>query len=618
MASGPVPPPYSPGPPPVVLEPVAELSTRLRPPQVLLTVGVVLLVAAGLAGPALVGAGPARTGVLLLAAAAAGASAWAGGAGLRSTEEACAAAAAALALTGAAGDRTAGAGPAPLLLLAVVLLAVRLLRPEPLTWPLAAWVALQVAALRSLDLVAAGTPRTALLLAAALTGLGLTVVARPALARVALVTAAPWWVAGVAGGLVTAATADGADRWGSAALTVAVAAALLPVRLVRAVDSLLGPPRAVPVLAGLVAGGAVGAALSTDGVLALPAAGELGVLVVSAAAATLTGWRRGLLLPAAGAAGGVLVVLAVVQLAADARWASLVVLLLLTALPAAWVAAVRRDERPTAAPTALGCLAAAALLAVLAGLLPPGGCAAALTALYAASLATRPRSAADVRGPTGAVGAVSAAAALVVLAGHGAWGQLAAHLAVQGTLTWAWGLHRGRSAEADADAGAAAEAGSCRRIGAAEVVAAAWTCAALAGSAVVESWTLPAAAGLLLAAGPRLLDGREPSWPTWGPGLLTAAVPSTVAAVVQPGALRPVLVLAVAAGVVALPGRMALRAPLVTAAATAVALAVGLAVAVLPLPVAGVLVVGGALLALGARRESRAVAGLGARLSELR
>ncbi|SDC69194.1 hypothetical protein SAMN05660690_2149 [Geodermatophilus telluris] len=632
MASAPVPPLPYPGPPPVVLDasPVPALPAGLRPPQVLLAVGVVLLVAAGVAGPALVGAGPARTGVLALAAGAAVASVWAGRAGLNSTEEACAAAAAALALTGAStGDRPLDGGPLPPLLLAAALLVLRRVRAEPLTWPLAAWVAFQVAALRSLDLAAAGLPRSALLLAVALTGLGTTVVARRTLARVALVTAAPWWGAGVAGGLATAATGAGAERWAAAALVVVVAAALLPVRLVEAVESLVGPPRLVPVLAGLTAGGAVGAALSTDGVLALPAAGELGVLLVSVAAARLTGWRRGVLLPAAEAAGGVLVVLAVVQLVAGARWAALVVLLLLTALPAAWVAAVRRDERPTAAPTALGCLAAAALLAVPAGLLPPGGCAAALTALYAASLAVRPGTAADVRGPTGAVGAVCAAAALVVLAADRSWGQLAAHLAVQGALTWAWGLHLDRSAgdgdtvgedtvgedTGEADTG---EADTCRKVGAAEGVAAAWTCAALAGSTVVEAWTLPAAAGLLLAAGPRLLDEREPSWPTWGPGLLTAAVPSTVAAVVLPGALRPVLVLGAAAVVLALAGREALRAPLVTAAATAVALAVGLAVAELPLPVAGVLVVGGGLLALGALRESRPVAGFGARLSEMR
>ncbi|WP_448638928.1 SCO7613 C-terminal domain-containing membrane protein [Geodermatophilus sp. URMC 63] len=606
MAAAPVPPLPYPGPaaPP---DPVA----RLRPPQVLLAVGVVLLVAAGVAGPVLVG-GAARTGVLLLAAPVAAASAWAGRAGLRSTEEACAAAAAALALTGAAvGDRLLGGGPVPPLVLAAVLVGLRVLLPRPLSWSLAAWVAVQVAALRSLDLLASGVPRAGLLLAVATAGLGLTLAARETLARIALVTTAPWWVAGVAGGLGAAATADGPVRWVPAVLTVTAAAALLPVRLDRAVQSLLGPPRVVPVLAGLVAGAAVAAALSTGGPVALLLAGELGVLVVAVAAATLTGWRRGLLLPAAGAAGGTLVVLAVAQLVAAARWPALVLLLVLTALPAAGVALVRRDERPTAAPTAVGCLAAAALLAVPAGLLGPAASAAALTALFAATLAARPGMAADVRGPTGAVGAGCAAAALVVLAVDSAWGQLALHLAVHGLLTLGWAALLSRQ-----PGPAARHEAAARRVGAADVVAAAWTCAALAGATTVEAWSLPAAAGLLLAAGPRL--SRGPSWSAWGPGLVVAATPSTVAAVVQPGALRPVLVLALAAAGMALAARAAVRAPLVVGAATAVALALGLVLVELPLPLAGVLVVGTALLALGARRESRPVAGFGARLSELR
>jgi hypothetical protein len=140
--------------------------------------------------------------------------------------------------------------------------------------------------------------------------------------------------------------------------------------------------------------------------------------------------------------------------------------------------------------------------------------------------------------------------------------------------------------------------------------------AALEEASVLEAWTLPAAAGLLLAAGPRLLHG--PSWPAWGPGLVVASAPSTVAAVLQPGALRPVLVLAAAAAAMALGGRKAVRAPLVTGAVTAVTLAVGLAVAALPRPLASALVVGVVLLAVGARRELRPVAGFGARLSDLR
>jgi hypothetical protein len=611
-----VPPlPYA-GPPAPTTAPGAgttgsPLPSRLRAPQVLLGVGVVLLVAVGLAGPSLAG-GPARVGVLVLALLAASASALAARARLRSTEEACAAAAAALALTGAAaGDRPLDGDVVPALLAAAVLASLRVLFPRPLSWPLGAWVAVQVAALRALQLLPAGVPRAALLLGVALAGLLLTLVARPALARTVLVTTAPWCVAGVVTGIAAAATADGPARWAAAGLTVAVAAVLLPVRLVRALGPLLGPPRVVPVLAGLVAGGAVGAALSTGDPVSLPLAGELGVLLVSVAATVLGGWRRGLLLPAATAAGSTLVVLAVVQLAAAARWGSLVVLLLLTALPVAGVALLRRDERPTALPTSVGCLAAAALLAVPAGLLPPGAAAVALTGLYAVTLTGRPAMAPDVRRPTGAVGAVCAGSALAVLAVDAAWAQLAGHLAAQGVLTCGWAALLARTPDRGGDEGTAAW-----RTGAAELVAAAWTAAALAGASTIEAWTLPAAAGLLLAAGPRLVDG--PSWPAWGPGLLVAAVPSTVAAVALPGALRPVLVLLAAAVAMALGARTAVRAPLLTGAATAVALAAGLALVVLPLPLTGALAVGAALLGLGARRELRPVAGFGARVSEMR
>ncbi|SFT53428.1 hypothetical protein SAMN05660657_01418 [Geodermatophilus amargosae] len=612
MTSAPVPPLPYPGPavPAVDPAPLPSLPARIRPPQVLLSVGVVLLVAVALAGPSLAG-DVARIGVLLVAGVAGCASAWAARAGLRDTEEACAAAAAALALTSAAtGDPPLGGGPLPALVLAGVLVSLRVLLPCPLSWPLGTWAALQVAALRSLELVSAGVPRTVLLLTVALTGLAVTLLTRRALARVVLLTTAPWLLAGVVGGLLTAATAEGPARWLSAGLTVATAAALLPVRLDRAVEPLLGPPRLVPVVAGVVAGSAVGAALSTGGPVSLPLAGWLGVLLASTAAALLTGWRRGLLLPAASAAGIVLVVLAVAQLVAAARWPALVTLLVLSALPAAGVAAVRRDERPDAVPAAGGCLAAAALLSVPAGLLSPGASAAVLTGLFAVTLAARRGMAADLRAPTGTVGAVCAGAALVVLALDAAWGQLTLHLAVQGLLSCGWGavLARGRDDSP--------ETAAAWRTGAAELGAAGWTAAALAGTTLVEAWSLPAAAALLVAAGPRLLDG--PSWPAWGPGLVAAAAPSTVAAVLQPGALRPVLVLLAAAAVMALGARTSVRAPLLTGAVTAVTLTAGLVVEALPLPLAGALVVGTGLLALGARHELRPIAGFGARLAEMR
>ena len=53
-------------------------------------------------------------------------------------------------------------------------------------------------------------------------------------------------------------------------------------------------------------------------------------------------------------------------------------------------------------------------------------------------------------------------------------------------------------------------------------------------------------------------------------------------------------------------------------AGTALALALGLTVRALPWPVATALVVGGVLLAVGARRERRPVAGFAVRLADLR
>ena len=64
--------------------------------------------------------------------------------------------------------------------------------------------------------------------------------------------------------------------------------------------------------------------------------------------------------------------------------------------------------------------------------------------------------------------------------------------------------------------------------------------------------------------------------------------------------------------------RRALRAPLQIGAGTALVLALGLSVRALPWPVATALVVGGVLLAVGARRERRPVAGFATRLADLR
>ncbi|SNS21994.1 hypothetical protein SAMN06893096_102562 [Geodermatophilus pulveris] len=584
-----------------------------RPPQLLLVVGAVLVVSAGGTAAALSGGGSARLLLLPLAAASAGASAWGSRARLRATEETLAASAVALAVLGTdSGTPLLRGSVVPPLLLAAVFLALARLLPRPATWPLAAWLAGQLAALRLLPGVEDGAARTAWLLAVALAGLGVAIGARRVVARVALVTTAPWWVAGVLGAVATAWSAGAPARWASAALTVAVALELVAARQVRRLEPLLGPPRAVPLLAGTVSGAALCGALGEPGPGAVLLAGYTGVLLAAFSAALLTGWVRGLLLPAALAAGGTLVVLSAGQLVAGRRWVELVLLLLLTALPCVLVAALRRDDRPVAVPSAVGCLAGAALVATATGLLPPGAAAVCLGLLYAASLAVGLVLDRDTRRATVVTGAVCAALAAVLLVLARDRGALAVQLAGQGLLSSAWGWHVWHTRDPEAPI----EGSPAWRAGAAQLVLAAWTTTALAGWSVVEAWSLPAALGLLLAAGPQL--GGGPSWPAWGPGLVVAAVPSVVWAVVAPGSTRPVLVLLVAGAVMGAAAWRAVRAPLLVAAWTAVALALGLALVALPLPVAGALGVGVVLLAVGARRERYPVAGFGARLAEMR
>jgi hypothetical protein len=590
------------------------LPYRARPSLLLLVVGAVLVVSAGGAAAAVYGGGSARVLLLALAAAAAGASAWGSHVRLRATEETLAAAAVALAVLGADAGAPLLRGPVPplLVLAGVFLVLTRVLR-RPATWPLAAWLAGQLAALRALEGAEPGLVRTAGVLTVALVGLGVALGARRLVARVVLVTSAPWWVAGVVSAAGTAWTADAGARWTAAALTVAAALELLAVRLDRALEPLLGPPRAVPVLAGAVSGATLGGALGAPGPGAALLAGYTGVLLAAAAAALLTGWVRGLFLPVALAAGGTLVVLSVGRLVAGSRWLELVMLLLLTALPCVLVAALRRDDRPVAAPAAVGCLAGAALVAAASGLVGVGTAAGSLGVLYAASLAAGLLLDPPTRRATVVTGAVCAALAVVLLVVARDRGALAVQLAAQGLATCAWGWHVWRT---PGPRNGRPEGSPAWRAGAAQLVVAAWTAAALADWSQIEAYTLPAALGLLLAAGPRLADG--PSWPAWGPGLLVAAVPSVVAAVVAPGSARPVLVLLVAAAVMGVAAWRAVRAPLLVAAWTAVALAVGLAAVELPLPVTVALVVGVALLAVGARRERRPVAGFGARVAEMR
>ncbi len=597
----------------VAHRPAPPLPSRVRPPQVLLGVGAVLLVSAGAAVVASSGGTGARLLVLALAAVAAGFAVRADRHRLRSSAETLAASAAALALAGSdLGSPASSGNPLPPLALAGAFLALRLLSPVPAAWPLAAWASAQLAALRSLG----GVPdalTTELFLGISLVGLGVALWARPLVARLTLLTTAPWFAAGVLAGSREAWTAGPAERWAATVLVVAAAAGLLLARLRQPLDVLLGPPRLVPVAAGAMAAVAVTGAGSAGGPVAVAVGGFVGVLVAATAAAELSGWRRGLLLPVALAAGVLLAVLSVLRLLDGRHWSEIALLLLLTAAPTVWVGASRRDDRPVAAPTAVGCLAAAALFGLPDGWAPPALVAVLLTGLFVVSLAIAARLERESRRATAAAAAGCAAAAAVLLAGDGQPGQLAMHLAVQGAVTLAWAWWSGRPGTAPAED---AEPAAAWRVGAAELVVAAWIAAGLAGAGAVEAYSLPAALGLLAANGRGLV--RDRSWSAWGPGLLVAAVPSALLAVLRPDVPRAVVVLALAAVVLVAGARAGRRAPLVVGAWTALGVGLGLAVRALPWPVATALVVGGVLLAIGMRRERRPVAGFATRLADLR
>jgi hypothetical protein len=590
------------------------LPYRTRPPQVLLGVGAALLVSAGGAVASAYGGGPVRLLLLALAAATTCFSLRAARTGLRSSEETFAASTVGLALAGTdLGGPLYGAAPGSAAALAVGFLVLHRVASSTVTWPLAAWGAGQLAVLRGLDAVPGGL-HTGTFLCVASVGLGMSLFGRPFVARVALVTTAPWWLAAVVGGSASAWADSGAERWLSAGLMIAAAAGLLLARLRAELDPLLGPPVAVPVVAGIVAGAAVTGAFSSLGTLAMTLTGYAGVLIANTAAGTLTGRQRGLFLPVALAAGVVMVLLCIGQLVGTERWPELALLLVLTAAPTVHVAARRPDDRPVALPVAIGCLAGAVLLALPDGLLGPVAAAVLLTVLYAATMTVGAGLDDSSRRATARAAAFCAVAAAVLLRAEGERTAFAAVLAVQGafTLTWAWRTTGSRTAGRPSDPTSV----PAWRAGAVQLVLACWFFFAAAGLAAVEWYSLPAAGGLLIAAGPRLADG--PSWPAWGPGLLVAALPSAVLAVTTSDGGRAAGVLVVAAAVLVAGARTGVRAPLMVGAGTALALALGFTVRALPWPLATALVVGAALLALGMRRERRPVAGFGARLADLR
>ena len=85
--------------------------------------------------------------------------------------------------------------------------------PTTAAWPLVSWAAAQLAVLRALDCVPDAV-HTELYLSVAIVGLGIALYGRRVVGRVALLTTAPWWLAGVVGGS-SSAWADDRGRSGS-------------------------------------------------------------------------------------------------------------------------------------------------------------------------------------------------------------------------------------------------------------------------------------------------------------------------------------------------------------------------------------------------------------------
>jgi hypothetical protein len=601
-----------------------SLLNRSRPPQVLLGVGAVLVVSGVAAAASAGGGGPVRAGLFALAVAAGSCSVvLARTTTLQSSQETLAACGVGVALvvTGVAGSPWEG-GPGRPVALAAIFLAARVLARATVTWPVAAWLAGQLAFLRVFQDVPPAF-RTGFCLGVALAGLLVALFGRRPVAIAALGTTAPWWVAGVAGGLSDAWWGGGVQRPLAPVLVIGAVAALVLARLRRSLEPLLGPPVAVPLISGVVAGTALAGTLSWPGAAGTMLTGFAGVVLATSAASFLSGWRRGLFLPMAVACGSTVTVLCLVALLAGHRWGWVSGLLFLTAAATVPVVVRRPGERRAAVPTVILCGAGGILSALSAGALTAVWTAVLLACLYCLAAVAGAFTAPDVRRPTAVALTVCAVAAVLLLMTGGERGALAACLLIQGLSTLFWAglpLYRRVPTPAWPSRGTGTDAEPPVswgwRTGAAQLVLSAWLLAALRNWSGIEFYTVPLAVGLLLATAPRLVDGR--SWPSWGPGLLTAVGPTTVLAVVQPHAGRAAAILVISAVVMIVGAWRGVRAPLLVGAGCALAVALGLVVRTLPWPVAAALVIGGLLLWQGALRERYPVAGFGRRLAQLR
>ncbi|MGY1680414.1 SCO7613 C-terminal domain-containing membrane protein [Geodermatophilus sp. SYSU D01176] len=605
-APTPPPPAAAPTPPPLFPTPPGRPPRRVSPQQVLLGLGALLVVAAGLAFVAVAWT---RLGLVFqsavmatVTATACGVSAWTARRGLRATEEALAAAGAALLAVDLGAAHALGLWGLDVVpdrlwaavscaVVAAAALGLGRVTPGTVTWPLAALLAAQPVPLLLLPMDAVTTAAgVAAVLGTALLDLVVLLRLRRALAPVALGLAALWAAVAAGGGVLVAWAGTAADAWTTTALLAAAGAVAL---LLRQDARLAARLPAAPVLA---RAGAAVSALALTGALAraeLPGwvtAAGLGIALLTAA--VLAAPRR-TALAALLAAGGVLTAGGAGLLAVDGRDGVLGLVVLAGTVPAALAAARLATRRPQTVGAALLCPVGAALLAREDGWLSTAVAGLLIVLVAAAGFALAAARAGRPEEPSAAgTAALAALLAAGSTAETGAWGQVAVQLGIAGAAAGAYALVAARRDVAV--------------LAVADLVLACWVAAGGAAVQTVEVYTLPAAVGLLVVAVPHLRAGAR-SWAAEGAAVATALVPSALVVVAEPSALRLVLVVVVAAGLTVAGTLTHRQAPFVVGAGALAFVVLGRLTPYAPLAPRWLTlaVVGLLLLALGATYERR-------------
>jgi hypothetical protein len=374
----PAPPAATPWPPPPSIDersPVPPRSRRVSPQQVLLALGALLVVAAGIAFVAVAWT---RLGLVFqsavmatVTATACGVSAWTARRRLRATEEALAAAGAALLAVDLGAAHALGLWgldgvpdrlwtAVSCAVVAAAALGLGRWTRSTVTWPLTALLAVQLVPLLLLPADAvAGAAGLAAVLATALLDVVVLLRLRQVLAPLAQALAGLWAVVAAAGGVALAWAGTAVDAWTATALLAAAGAVGL---LLRQEAQLAGRLPAAPVLAGAAAATtavALTGALARADLAGQVAAAALGLVLLTAAVPAVP---RRTLLAALVPSGGLLTAGGAALLAVEGRLGVLGLVVLAGTVPAVLAAVRLPARRPPATIAALLCPAAAVLL----------------------------------------------------------------------------------------------------------------------------------------------------------------------------------------------------------------------------------------------------------------